>query len=679
MRCLWDDGELDPTPPAAVPPVAPALGYSAPVIRIERHQLGPRCFILGRRLHEWQVGLALLGGAAIGAVAGPPLAPAFLAVVGAWLVVKDANDLVPSRRNTTAWSLGVHHRPVPLRDRPRAAWLPRLAGWLTAAVGAVNVISALTPELPARLALLGQLAPDRLVLAAHAAVLPAGLALLVLSVYLARRRQRALWLTVGILVSLGALELLKGLDVEEALSSWGLAGLLAWRRGAFTVRHEDGTLGTALRRAGLLAALSTGAAAAGVLLAAHWSTPALTPGLALRETLALLALSQGPLHLGAAFAWLPLGVGLVSGTSVIAAGWALFRPLRAPHFPLADHTRRRAMRLVHQHGHDTLSAFKLRPDLQTMESTDGRAFLSYRVESGVLLVSGDPVGPAPALPDLIRESCRYAAARGLRVAAVGASETFTALAREAGLKALYLGDEAIVSTSGFSLEGRPIKKIREAVNRLLREGYSSELRLVGELDEGELAELEGVSDRWRAGAPERGFSMAMDGLRGEHLSDSVVVIARDDEHRARGFLHFVPAYGRPVMSLSSMRRDRDTPNGLSDFLVVRAIQGLGGRGVEELSLNFAAFARWLHSPAGRGERLLGKVVRRADRYFQIESLYAFNAKFFPRWQPRYLLHEGAVALPRTALAALWVEGQLPRPALKVRVRHPEPAPAALTA
>jgi lysylphosphatidylglycerol synthetase-like protein (DUF2156 family) len=28
----------------------------------------------------------------------------------------------------------------------------------------------------------------------------------------------------------------------------------------------------------------------------------------------------------------------------------------------------------------------------------------------------------------------------------------------------------------------------------------------------------------------------------------------------RGFIHFVPSYGRPAMSLSLMRRDRETPN-----------------------------------------------------------------------------------------------------------------------
>src|SRR4051812_15733643 len=67
--------------------------------------------------------------------------------------------------------------PLAPRSRPRAAGLPRIAGWLTAVVGSINLISALTPELPGRLAALGRLAPHGLVLAAHALVLPAGLAL----------------------------------------------------------------------------------------------------------------------------------------------------------------------------------------------------------------------------------------------------------------------------------------------------------------------------------------------------------------------------------------------------------------------------------------------------------------------------------------------------------------------
>jgi lysylphosphatidylglycerol synthetase-like protein (DUF2156 family) len=114
------------------------------------------------------------------------------------------------------------------------------------------------------------------------------------------------------------------------------------------------------------------------------------------------------------------------------------------------------------------------------------------------------------------------------------------------------------------------------------------------------------------------------------------------------------------------------PNGLTDFLVVRAIELLRREGVAEVSLNFAAFARYLHAPASPRERWLGRAARRVDPFFQIESLYRYNAKFFPRWEPRYLLYEGGVAgFARTVLATLWVEGHLRRP----RLRPPRAAPA----
>ncbi len=144
------------------------------MIRLRRHALGPRCYVLGRRLHEWHVGLAVL----LGAI-----------------------------RNQTAWSLGVHLRPLALRTSRRGASLPVVFAALTGAVGAVNIGAALRPGY-------GQ---SEFVLASHALLMPAGIALIALATYLARRRRRAWWLSVGVLAVTSVLALVRGPDIASCV------------------------------------------------------------------------------------------------------------------------------------------------------------------------------------------------------------------------------------------------------------------------------------------------------------------------------------------------------------------------------------------------------------------------------------------------------------------------------
>jgi lysyl-tRNA synthetase class 2 len=267
----------------------------------------------------------------------------------------------------------------------------------------------------------------------------------------------------------------------------------------------------------------------------------------------------------------------------------------------------------------------------------------------------------------MRELAGFAELRGLRMAAVGASESFAELARDAGLRSFYIGDEAILDTGEFSLEGRAIRKVRQSVRRIEREGFEAELLEVGDLDAPTLNELEQLVELWRGDDVERGFSMASVTLLDEHLADSLLLLARDGHGNPAGLLHFVRCYGRPAVSLGLMRRDRATPNGLTEFMVVSAVEALRERGIDEVSLNFAPFARLIHGPAGAAERLLGQIAVAADRWFQVERLYRFNAKFHPRWEPRYLLYEGVFGLPRAGLAVMWAERQLPKPSLALRL------------
>ena len=543
------------------------------------------------------------------------------------------------------------------RDR-----VPTLAGVATAFAGAVNVASALTPELPLRVRSLLALAPATDVRLAHALALPAGLALLGVAWPLAKRRRRALHLALVLLAAAGLLNILKGLDLEEAALSWGTAYVLWRARPAFWVRHASEALPRVLVRC---AAIAAGAVA--TALVAVWVAGG-TPSDALRGLVI-----AGPGSFDEHFEWLPLALGILGAGSAAVIGALLLAPLR-PRRVADALERRRAAALVRRHGTDTLSAFKLRDDLVRRWSPDGRALAAYRVHAGALLLAGDPVGPEDAYEPLLQQMRAYARGHGLALGAVGASETFMLAARRAGMRHLYLGDEAILPTGEMDLSGGSRKSLRKAVNRVARNGYAAELVTVADLPPAALAELEDVSACWRDGAPERGFSMAHHALLDELLPEAQVLIARDGDGAIQGFLHFLPVFGAKVVSLGFMRRRRDTPNGLTEFMVVAAARLLAERGIDEFSLNFVAHGRWLRDPANPLERTLAKILRLADRWFQIERLLRFNQKFEPRWQPRHLLFERATDLPRVAVGALVAEGQMPTPA-PLRRLGPSPSPS----
>jgi lysyl-tRNA synthetase, class II len=633
------------------------------IVHLERNPRGPRLYVLGRRIHECHLGLALLAGGLAGWAArlwGVSLWSGAVIAIAVWMIAKDWRDLVPSRlRDTGTWHLGIHGRFAPLRALRYADGLPTLAGAITFAIGVVNLLSALTPNIAWRHHALLQLVPVRAVPLFHTLAVPASVALIVTSFYLRACRRRAWQTSLVLLVALGALDLVKGFDFEETALSWAGAAVLWWGRDSFVVRHGR------LAWRSLLSLVASAFVACAVLAAfAVWlgSGRSAEPVQVARNVVDLFAWTHGSVVFRDEFAWLRLAVGAFGLAVIVGAAYAFFRPLPPPRGLPGSAARDAAYEIVRAHGSDTLAFFKLRRDLHYLFSDDARAFLGYRVAGRILLIAGDPVGPPDALPALVRETCAFAEMRDLEPAVLGASASLLTLWRAAGLRALYIGDEAILETARFSLEGRAIRKVRQSVSRVEKAGYTASAAELAVLDDETLGSLEHVSRLWRAGEAERGFSMAMDSLGGEHRDESVVVIARDGTGVVRGFLHFVPSFGRPAVSLSFMRRERNTPNGLTEFLVVKAVELLRERGIEEVSLNFAAFGRLLERPSGRFERQLGRLVTLGNRYFQTESLFRFNAKFSPRWEPRYLMYERILGLPRVGLAAMSAEGHLRRTA-----------------
>jgi len=355
--------------------------------------------------------------------------------------------------------------------------------------------------------------------------------------------------------------------------------------------------------------------------------------------------------------------------TLIVTVYLFLRPAE-PRARLGRADAARVRELLGKHGdRDSLGYFALRDDKSVIWSATGKACISYRVVSGVMLASGDPIGDPEAWPGAIGPFLDEAARHAWAPAVMGCSELGAEVwCREGDLTALELGDEAVVNVADFSLSGRSMRNVRQMVNRVAKNGYVAEVRRVGDIPPRELDTIVRAADTWRGSQTERGFSMAL-GRIGAPGDENCVLATATENGVVRAVLQLVP-WGTDGLSLDLMRRDKGAQPGLNDFLIAETIKAAPGLGVKRISLNFAVFRAALE----RGERIGAGPVLRAwrsvliflSKWFQIESLYKFNAKFCPVWQPRFFVFPSTRDAPRIAVAALEAEAFLVWPRLELR-------------
>ncbi len=523
-----------------------------------------------------------------------------------------------------------------------------VAAWVVATVGAVDLVQAVTPPLTSRVEVILDVLPIDVSAGAAGVIVGVGLALLLLARAVSRGRRRALVAVVGLLSVSVVLHLFRGLDVEAAAVSLAALVFLVWKRAAFAVpgRPAREVLSSVAAGTGVIVAV---AVAIGVVVAV---APSIRIGGAIEAVVERVAwIEASPLPAGID-RWLTAAMhGLGVGIVLLAV-----RLLLMPAVAVVE-TRRdfgRAAAIVAAHGNDTLAYFALRDDKEWF--FHGGCLVAYGVFGDVRLVAPDPVGPEDRLDDAWSAFMAEADAAGHAVAVLGASESWVPRYERHGFKSMYLGDEAIIDCEGFSLEGRRVKKVREAVGRATRAGYRAELLDPAAIDEDLRGRLRVLWSSAHGDDPERGFSMTLGRAFEKRDAGLLLAVAFDASGNPAGFCQFVPA--RLGYSLDTMRRDRgDHPNGLMDFLVARTAEHLAGQGGQVLGLNFAVMKAVLRgegesSPLAAAERW---ILERMAEGTQIRSLYRYNDKFDPRWVPRHLVFRTSLDLPGVALAVARAE------------------------
>lgn len=499
---------------------------------------------------------------------------------------------------------------------------------------------------------------DRLSLATTGSPLaPQHAVVLAVAVVVAARgvllRRRAAWYGLLSVVLMGVLAVLTGDDEPWHLPALAFAAGGLWRsRGEFIVLPHPARVRTALR---------TGA----ILVIAAAATSVLLGGVSIRSIGPDLVSGFG--GSGADIdgaSWLPGTLAWTGAAGLLAIVLILLAPAPAP--PPGDDTERgRVAGLVAHPGSDTLAPFALRRDRSYVFSPDRRAAVGYRVLFGVAVVGGDPIGDPRSYAGAIGaflELCRHT---GWRPAVLGASAA--RLGSWSGMRSIGFGDEVLIRPAGFTLSGRQMRNVRQAVQRTRNFEVKTEILAEDELTDALRAELLAVASSALAGVAERGFSMNLDELLTGYHPGGLIAVAYAQDGRAIAFQRY--ATTGSGLSLDAMRRAPDAANGINERLIVDVIEYARERGIAVVSLNFAAFRELLDS-ADRNvlEKLGYQALHVFDPWIAVESLYLFNRKFRPEYLPRSVVFRSWVDIGWVAVALLTLEFGRSGPATA-----PEPA------
>lgn len=333
--------------------------------------------------------------------------------------------------------------------------------------------------------------------------------------------------------------------------------------------------------------------------------------------------------------------GIASMTFLV---YSLIRPYVFRNSPSPEE-KKNAENIVRQFGKSALDYFKLYSDKQFFLPPEQNSLISYKVSGNFAVVLEDPVAPdREEIKRSINSFRKFCYDNGLKEIYYRVPKENLDIYHEASKKSLFLGQEGVVDLSVFTLEGGERKSIRNALNKISEQGYSSHIH-TPPIKDGLIQKLKTVSDEWLR-MTERKEIVFSQGVFSEHeIKMQTIVTVENKEEKIIAFLNIIPDYAKNEGTYDLLRKTTDAPNGIMDFILVELFKYFKSQGIQYVNLGLAPMSG-LDDPRNFPEKSMKFAYEKIRSFSHYKGQREYKEKFNPVWFDKYLVYDNDYDLIR---------------------------------
>jgi phosphatidylglycerol lysyltransferase len=507
------------------------------------------------------------------------------------------------------------------------------------ALGIVNIISVLTPALPERLSLLKDYLLVDAVSFSNSFVLIAGLFLLVTAAFMLRGLRTAWWFAVALSIISVLGHITKGIDYEEATIALLIIGSLVATRKEYYVKTNPklGTVGLQTALLSIAAVMIYGIIGFYYLDKKHFQID-FNFLQSVRYTLQnFFLIGSNDLVPFDSFARDFVYLIKISGfTSITFMIYSLVRPYVFRRTTTADEFER-AKQLTQLFGNSSLDYFKTYSDKLIFAPAEVNAYISYRISNNFAVVLENPVSENnEEMKKCIISFSKYCYENGLKEIYYRIPKESLHVYSELSSKSLFLGQEGVVDLNSFTLDGGERKSIRNALNKITEQGYTTHV-YSAPLRDGLIQKLKAVSDEWLRLTDREEIIFSQGMFAEKEIKEQTVITVENKEEKIIAFLNIIPDYVKNEGTYDLLRKTADAPNGIMDHILVEMFKYFKSQGIQYVNLGFAPMSG-LDDPHTFPEKSMKFAYEKIRSFSHYKGQREYKEKFKPQWSDKYLVY-----------------------------------------